>query len=117
MKRGLKTFMHVEFANMDFDHIAQVEFLFQQYKDGGAQKSFTWEADNPEQSDLRSGNTILVPWERAETYKFSEGKGFWMDVRPTTDLGYDIDIPIVQLQMNPSLFAADPIENSQEVEE
>ena len=58
-----------------------------------------------ESSDvIRSGNTLLVPWTREETYLFKPNDTFWIDFRPTLNDGSDLEVAPVACEMSWTLF-------------
>ena len=104
MKQEINTYMEITFENVDFSTLAQIEVLFRQYRDQGAAKRGVWKADGTGDCPRGGDNSILVPWTRAETRQFSTERSFWLDTRPTTVGGLDLETEPVELWMRPSLF-------------
>lgn len=103
MKRECNTYMEIELLGASLDELAQVDVMFRQYKNGGAEKAAVWKADGGGDC-IRRGNVLLVPWTREETRRFYAAQAFWLDVRPVTLGGLDLETELVELRMGPSLF-------------
>ena len=106
-KQGITFHMSVSFDGVDLDDVSQIEFVFTQTRTGAVKKSWTWisSAEGPGGLSARSGNKILVPWSREDTYLFQENAAFFMDTRITlTESSDNPETPIVPLRMNPTLF-------------
>ena len=71
MKQGTQFVLPVEIG-MDLDDVSRIEFVFKQKscKVFPAIKSNVWPDDCTRQAGQ---NIILIPWTRAETYKFMGG--------------------------------------------
>lgn len=104
MKREINTYMEITFENVDFSTLDRIEVIFRQYRDQGAIKEAVWRADGTGDCLPGGEHSILVPWTRAETRLFSAERSFWLDTRPTTDAGLDLETEMVELWMRPSLF-------------
>ena len=89
---------------MSLDEVSRIEFVFKQKSCKGfpAIKTNVWPDDCTRQEGQ---NIILIPWTRAETYKFMGGETLYMDTRIT--LRDSTDQPqteILALKMSPTLF-------------
>ena len=104
MKREINTYMEITFENVDFSTLDRIEVIFRQYRDQGAVKRGVWRADGTGDCLIGGDNSILVPWTRAETRLFSAERSFWLDTRPTTAAGSDLETEPVELWMRPSIF-------------
>ncbi len=103
MKQGTQFALPVEIG-MSLDEVSRIEFVFKQKSCKGctAIKTNTWPDDCTRQEGQ---NIILIPWTRAETYKFLGGEALYMDTRIT--LRDSTDQPqteILALKMSPTLF-------------
>ncbi|MBQ3989528.1 MAG: hypothetical protein II630_01690 [Bacteroidales bacterium] len=86
-----------------WDSLDHIEVVFSQYVSGTPIKTEIWKSDGT--GDVtRDGDVIYIPWTRAETSEFAEGKPFFMDIRPTLVSGDDLEVNIVKLTMNNTLF-------------
>lgn len=86
-----------------WDSIDYIKVVFGQQKNGTPIKECVWMPDGS--GDIsRNGDTILIPWTRADTAKFREGYLFYMDIRPTLVSGDDLEIAPVEMVMNWTLF-------------
>lgn len=100
MKQLVKVNLPIEFIGIDdWDAIATVDFAFAQRKSGEILKRATYPTDVS-----RNGDVINIPWTREETKLFKENASFWLDVRPTTVGGYDLEVEPIQLEMHWTLF-------------
>ena len=103
MKQGTQFALPVEIG-MSLDEVSRIEFVFKQKSCKGfpAIKSNVW----PDGYTRQAGqHLILIPWTRAETYKFMGGEMLYMDTRIT--LRDSTDQPqteILALKMSPTLF-------------
>ena len=81
MKQGTQFALPVEIG-MSLDEVSRIEFVFKQKSCKGfpAIKSNVWPDDCTRQEGQ---NIILIPWTRAETYKFMGGETLYMDTRIT----------------------------------
>lgn len=76
MKQGTQFVLPVEIG-MDLDDVSRIKFVFKQKscKVFPAIKSNVWPDDCTRQAGQ---NIILIPWTRAETYKFMGGETLYM---------------------------------------
>ena len=103
MKQGTQFVLPVEIG-MSLDEISRIEFVFKQKNYNGfpAIKSNVWPDDCTRQEGQ---NIILIPWTRAETYKFMGGETLYMDTRITLrDSADQPQTEILALKMSPTLF-------------
>lgn len=103
MKQGTQFALPVEIG-MSLDEVSRIEFVSKQKSCKGfpAIKSNVWPDDCTRQEGQ---NIILIPWTRAETYRFLGGETLYMDTRIT--LRDSTDQPqteILALKMSPTLF-------------
>lgn len=103
MKQGTQFALPVEIG-MSLDEVSRIEFVFKQKSCKGfpATKANVWPDDCTRQEGR---NIILIPWTRAETYKFMGDEKLYMDTRIT--LRDSTDQPqteILTLKMSPTLF-------------
>lgn len=110
MKSLVKTHLPVLLEGISdyWGDIDYIEVAFGQQKNGAPIKECSWRSDGT--GDVtREGDTIYIPWTRADTAKFREGYIFWMDIRPTLKDGDDLEIAPVELVMNWTLFQEDNV--------
>lgn len=105
MKQGIKHYLEVRFCGMDsyWDQLDHIDVVFSQFKGGDPAKECVYTPGSNE-GCMRNGDTLLIPWEREETYKFHPGSPFWMDIRPTLQSGEDLQVDPVELHMTWTLF-------------
>lgn len=100
MKQLIKTTIPVEITGIsDWTTISKVEIAFAQRKNGSIIKQVEYPSEV-----TRTGNVLYIPWSRADSKLFREGASFWMDIRPTTTGGDDLEIAPLELLMNWTLF-------------
>lgn len=104
MKRESNTYMEIELLDVTLEQLAQVDIMYRQFKNGGACKAAVWKADGTGDCIGTGADRLLVPWTREETRKFFPAQSFWLDVRPVTTGGLDLETELVELRMAPSLF-------------
>lgn len=105
MKQLIKTQLPVLLEGITnyWSELDRIEVVFAQSKNGKPIKEEVWKADGS--GDVtRDGDTIYIPWTRAETALFREGASFYMDIRPTLTNGDDLTVEPVQLTMTWTLF-------------
>lgn len=96
MKQGTQFALPVEIG-MSLDEVSRIEFVFKQKSCKGfpAIKTNVWPDDCTRQEGQ---NIILIPWTRAETYKFMDTR---ITLRDSTD---QPQTEILALKMSPTLF-------------
>ncbi len=107
MKRESNAYMEIELLNVTLAELSQVDVMYRQYKNGGARKAAVWKADGSGDCISSGADRLLVPWTREETRLFYPSQSFWLDVRPVTAGGLDLETELVELRMAPSLFGQD----------
>jgi hypothetical protein len=109
MAQGNNFHMSVLIEGVDLEALDSIEFVFKQTQDysGKTLKSARWVNDGSGDaiSDSERENVVLIPWTRAETYRFQPGEVFYfqarMHISGTMDEPF---VPIVPLLMEPTLF-------------
>ncbi len=105
MKQGIKHYLEVKFTGMDdyWDQLDRIDVVFSQAKGGTPIKECSYRPDGSGDC-IRNNDTLLIPWEREETYRFRADASFWMDIRPTLKNEEDLEIEPVELRMTWTLF-------------
>ena len=109
MKSQTRSLLTVTLEGMDqyWTDLESIQVLFAQNRNGIVSKRSSWNVNPGVQSDISidaEKNEIYIPWTRSETGLFKENSPFWMDIRPTLQNGFDIEIDPVELRMSWSLF-------------
>ena len=108
IKAGTNLSLPLEIIDDKFNSISAIEFLFKQTEDGDTLKTAYWSRDSESRDAMLITGTqkITVRFTRKDTYLFQQGENFFVDTRIHYD---DTDenpyTPILQLRMNPTLFA------------
>ena len=104
-KHGIKEYQASELRGAENygDYLDHIEVRYSQDRGGQVLKTALWKADGTGDC-LLDGNLLLVLWERNDTYLFQDHRSYFIDLRPTTIDGFDIEVPPVQVEMNWSLY-------------
>lgn len=111
-KQGTNFHLAVQVVGTSLTNVDSIEILFKQndLDTAKALKTSLWKSDGSGDAQSVPGveDTISIPWTREETYRFKRGSDFYMDARIHYAVsGDEPEVPIVKLNMNPSLFAKD----------
>lgn len=108
IKAGTNLSLPLDIIDDKFNLINAIEFLFKQTENGETLKTAYW-SRNGESRDavlIDGTQTIAIRFTREDTYLFQQDEIFYLDTRIHYD---DTDenpyTPILQLRMNPTLFA------------
>lgn len=108
IKAGTNLSLPLEIVDNKFNLVEAVEFLFKQTEGGETLKTAYWSRDGESRdATLIAGTqTISVKFTREDTYLFRQNENFYIDTRiHYTDSDENPYTPILQLRMNPTLFA------------
>ena len=110
-QHGINFLMPILLEGAVLEDLEYIELIFKQQNSENAAiiKQSLWAADGTGDAKTKDGtaNVILVPWTRAETYKFQRSGKFYGQARlhyPETE--YEPESPPFELIMNESLFSA-----------
>lgn len=108
IKAGTSCVLPVEIDDPNFGNISAIEFLFKQDNKGDTLKTAYWSAGGTCRDAVKKAgeNTILVTFNRDDTYKFKQNATFLMDTRihyagATTNPF----TKIISMMMNETLFS------------
>ena len=108
IKAGTNLSLPLDIIDDKFNSISAIEFLFKQTEGGDTLKTAYWSRDGESRdATLITGTQkVAVRFSREDTYLFRQNENFFIDTRIHYD---DTDenpyTPILQLRMNPTLFA------------
>jgi len=108
IKAGTNLSLPLEIVDKNFAMIEAIEFLFKQTENGDTLKTAYWSRDGESRDAVLITGTqkVTVRFSREDTYLFRQNENFFIDTRIHYD---DTDenpyTPILQLRMNPTLFA------------
>lgn len=108
IKAGTNLSLPLEIVDDKFNSINAIEFLLKQTEDGDTLKTAYWSRDGESRDAMLITGTqkVTVRFSREDTYLFRQNENFFIDTRIHYD---DTDenpyTPILQLRMNPTLFA------------
>lgn len=105
MKQGLNRYMEIQLSGMEpyWSDIARIEIVFAQARGLEPLKTAVYTPGSSADA-IRSGQTLLIPWTREETYLFRADREFWIDIRPTLQDGADLEVAPVSAEMSWTLF-------------
>ena len=106
MKQGLRLLLPVRFDGVSVSDISKIEFVFAQdiAINNTIRKTSLYDRSN--EDVMFDDGIFYVPWTPDETYLFKAQSPFYMDTRITlTNSDYQPQTNIVELVMNPTLFA------------
>ena len=108
IKAGTNLSLPLDIIDDKFNSISAIEFLFKQTENGETLKTAYWSRDGESRDAMLITGTqkVTVRFSREDTYLFRQNENFFIDTRIHYD---DTDenpyTPILQLRMNPTLFA------------